>query len=552
MRRVFDWVMVAALPAAAAFSQSAQPSFDLASVKVSPRATWVKNGVNAMRGGFLLGDRYEIHRATMLDLIRLAYNVDADKIYGGPSWLDYDKLDIAAKTKPGTGQEALRLMLQALLADRFGLSVKPDTQPLPAYVLSAGKDQTKLKPAESGSNGGCQTVPGARSFPAAGPPLAEIRCQNVTMDEFISGLRRLAVPFFQGVPAINSSGIEGAWDIDIKYPQIATRITAAGTETLNANSLFEAIDKQLGLKLELGKAPQPVLSVTSVREQPTPDAAGVEAALPPAPPPHFDVAAVRACDTPNPANGPQRPGEPRIEPGGRVTATCFPLLLMLRRAFDITAGEQIAGLPKSLQGDTLNNYVSIDARAPAGSVPNNADAAQTRDVLNALLRGLLVDRFKLAYHYEDRPVDALTLVATKPKLTKADPSGRTGCTEVNKAGVKLVCTNITMAQFAEQIPAHYVLARYPVLDGTHLDGAWDFTIEYNPTAGLLQQLVARTAAAAAAAGRDIPANAEAPEPSGPVNLAEALEKQIGLKLESHKRPEPVLVIDHMEEKPTDN
>jgi uncharacterized protein (TIGR03435 family) len=42
------------------------------------------------------------------------------------------------------------------------------------------------------------------------------------------------------------------------------------------------------------------------------------------------------------------------------------------------------------------------------------------------------------------------------------------------------------------------------------------------------------------------------EPSGNVSFIDAIEKQLGLRLETHKRPEPVLVIDHNEEKPTEN
>jgi uncharacterized protein (TIGR03435 family) len=44
-----------------------------------------------------------------------------------------------------------------------------------------------------------------------------------------------------------------------------------------------------------------------------------------------------------------------------------------------------------------------------------------------MLKTLLIDRFKLKAHFEERPVNAYTLVAAKPKLKKADPSGRTGC-----------------------------------------------------------------------------------------------------------------------------
>ncbi len=546
--RVFVSLSFAALLSSAAFGQSEAPrTFDIADVHSSPRATWVKSPANAMQGGYLSGDRYEVHRATMVDLIHTAYGVDSDKVYGGPSWLDYDKFEVIAKAPPGTRPEVLRQMLQSLLADRFKLAVKPDTQALPAYILTV-KDRTKLKSSDSPGSEGCQSVP----LTAAGPPpQASIRCRGVTMDEFVSGLRRLANQFFDNLPLVNSTALEGAWDIDLKYTQRGFRIDQSGTTTvMNATSIFDSLDKQVGLKLELGKAPQQVLTVESVNQQPTPNSPGVEAALPPRPAPEFDVASIRTCDTT------ERIGTPRVEPGGRVTATCMPLLALMNQAFSLNAQDRPAGLPKSLDANAPATRLSIVAKAPAGAFPNNdTEASQTRDALNAMIRALLIDRYKITTHTEDRPMDALTLVAVKPKMTKADPSGRTGCTrqgDISTTSTKVICRNITMAQFAEQILALYPQARYPVLDNTHLDGAWDFTLEFNPRLALVQDLAQLRARAAAESGAPQPA-ADASEPaSGPANVAEAMEKQIGLKLETHKRPEPVLVFDHMEEKPTEN
>ena len=37
-----------------------------------------------------------------------------------------------------------------------------------------------------------------------------------------------------------------------------------------------------------------------------------------------------------------------------------------------------------------------------------------------------------------------------------------------------------------------------------------------------------------------------------LSLFDAIDKQLGLRLEAQKRPYPVFVIDHIEEKPTDN
>ena len=44
----------------------------------------------------------------------------------------------------------------------------------------------------------------------------------------------------------------------------------------------------------------------------------------------------------------------------------------------------------------------------------------------------------------------------------------------------------------------------------------------------------------------------ASDPSGGLTLQEAIEKQLGLKLETQKRPIPTWVIDHIERKPIDN
>ena len=108
-----------------------------------------------------------------------------------------------------------------------------------------------------------------------------------------------------------------------------------------------------------------------------------------------------------------------------------------------------------------------------------------------------------------------------------------------------------MAQFAEGLPLLPVNLRtnYPVLDATGIDGAWDFTLTYrNLNAGNQGPGGSRGGDVAPPAG-GVP---EASDPSGGLTFVEALEKQLGLKLELHKRPEPVLVIDHVEEKPTDN
>jgi uncharacterized protein (TIGR03435 family) len=172
-----------------------------------------------------------------------------------------------------------------------------------------------------------------------------------------------------------------------------------------------------------------------------------------------------------------------------------------------------------------------------------------------MLRALLVDRFKMKVHMEDRPVSVWTLTAVKPKLTKADPSNRTGCHEGPGADGKdpriatpvlarlSTCQNMTMAQLAENfqnIAGGYI--QTSVVDATGIEGAYDFTLSFSPNGAAVQGLAAGQPAGGAAAS----------DPSGAISLFEAVNKQLGLKLEKQKRPIPVLVIDHIEEKPADN
>jgi uncharacterized protein (TIGR03435 family) len=94
-----------------------------------------------------------------------------------------------------------------------------------------------------------------------------------------------------------------------------------------------------------------------------------------------------------------------------------------------------------------------------------------------MVRALLMERYQMKVHYEDRPEDAYTLVAGKPKMAKADPAG-TGCVRQSQQSqgrallVRLVCHNMTMAEFAEQLDGLDSQFRFPVLDETGLEGAW--------------------------------------------------------------------------------
>src|SRR5262245_28122673 len=129
MMRLFAGIGIAALVSTVAVGQSAQTTstFDGADVHVRSHTT---NPTPFMTGGVLRGGRYDLRNATMLDMIRVAYGVDPDTILGGPNWLERDRFDVIAKAPPATSPDTVKVMLQALLADRFKLAIHKDTKPI--------------------------------------------------------------------------------------------------------------------------------------------------------------------------------------------------------------------------------------------------------------------------------------------------------------------------------------------------------------------------------------------------------------------------------------
>jgi uncharacterized protein (TIGR03435 family) len=521
------------------------PKFEAADVHISDK---VANPF--VRTGPARGGRYEIRRATMVDLIRIAYGYDPNKVLGGPNWLEMDRFDIAAKVPAESTPETQKLMLQALLEDRFKLKVNKETRPLPTYALTVGK-KLQMKEASGTEEPGChpQSSPGA---PAEGSIriIADVTngvpttinlgpggtihyaCRNMTMAGFAGGLRNMMGAAVGPNQVLDDTGLKGNWNFDVKWSLILNE----GDRV----SVFDAVEKQLGLKLEERQVPTPVIVVDSVNEKPTENAAGLAEILPPTPrPTEFEVASVK------PADPGRTGGRFQVQPGGRVTVEGMLMRTLIARAFNTNNNEQIVGAPKWADSERF------DIKATAPSMGPSAPSLDMESVA-PLMRALLVDRFKMTYHTEDRPVSAYSLVALKPKMKKADPTSRTSCkTTAAPVGAPpgsqvLTCRNVTMAQFADHLQRMTVELNWPVQDATGIEGGWDLTLTFSRTAAL-----ARRGRGPEAGRPDDPA-ALAAEPSGALTLFEAVEKQLGLRLEMRKRPMPVIVIDHMEQTPTEN
>ena len=170
MTQAWTSIGLAVLLSGAAFGQAAitasgtpAPAFEAADVHVSPKVR-----MPSMASGGLRGTRYLVRQGTIVDLINLAYDIDNDKILGGPSWLDLDRFDVSARAPEGSTPEQAKLMLQALLAERFSLKLHKDSKELPGYGLSAGGGGLRCVPELPGATAG--SLPGLRPATSSGVP----------------------------------------------------------------------------------------------------------------------------------------------------------------------------------------------------------------------------------------------------------------------------------------------------------------------------------------------------------------------------------------------
>ncbi len=502
MKRMFRAISLIVLVRAASFAQP--PAWEAADAHVSAVGS-------TESGAFLPGGRMEFRATSLLRLIALAYSVPPDRVAGGPNWLDTDRFDVIAKAATAASPAAMRTMLQSLLAERFQLAIRREEKPQPVFALTPGK-RVSLK-ASSAPDGEPECKAGSEEN------LRTVACRNMTVAGLAERLQMLAPGYFN-LPVLDRSEVKGAYDFTLSY--IPRGQLPPGSEN-NPLSLFNVIEKQLGVKVERQTSPMPVVTIERVERTPAPNPPGVLEKLGP-PPTEFEVADVKRS----------RPDETEDfqMTNGRINARAISLKEMITFAYDVE-DDWVRGGEKWLETDRFNILAKT---APTASV----------DTLRAMLQSLLADRFRLKVHREAQPVTVYALTVGKLKLKEADPAARSTCKQSAADGARnLTCQNTTMAQFSERLRnAAAAYLDHPVVDMTGLKGAYDFTLSFAPRARLM-------------AGGDRPPATDGAVPAAsdrPVGYTvfEAVDRQLGLKLAAQKHPMQIVVIDRVERAPTEN
>jgi len=234
-------------------AEDANPSFEVATIKPSKPDEQGK--------AFLVrGRKFSTINTTLAEIITFAYDIHAKQITGAPEWVNTDKFDIEAQPDvPGSPNgKQLKTMVQKLLADRFGLKFHKDKKELSAYVLTVSKAGPKLKKSEGDPKG----LPGL-FFRGLGV----LTVTNATMGDFTQLMQGAVMDR----PVVDQTALEGKFDFNLKWTPDETQFGGMGikvpppTDAADAPPpLFTAIQEQLGLKLEAGKAPVEVLVLDHV------------------------------------------------------------------------------------------------------------------------------------------------------------------------------------------------------------------------------------------------------------------------------------------------
>jgi uncharacterized protein (TIGR03435 family) len=271
-------------------AQTVPPSltFEVASVRLAPppdgktparRSSGVPGPNNPDPGRFSA-------RLDLMNLVLMAYDIPTYRL-SEQSDLYTVRLDVETKMPVDTTREQFNVMLQNLLAARLGLKVHWATQQIEMYALVVTKGGPKFKAAapdspqasgDASKNGDSGKI-GSNGFPIPPPgngawigvaPVGKMvmRGHNETAAE----MARAIGPRTLGGPLTDATGLTGKYDYTIFWSASATSAVMRGapaTDEPDGPSIFDAVQDQLGLKIEKRKGPVQMLVVDHVEKKPT-------------------------------------------------------------------------------------------------------------------------------------------------------------------------------------------------------------------------------------------------------------------------------------------
>jgi uncharacterized protein (TIGR03435 family) len=285
-------LLVSAALAVSAQEAAPEPQFEVASIKPSAPSDFDRIPMPMpIRRTCSTRDpvRFNCTHMSLRDLTVAAYGI-MDYQLTGPGWMSDAKFDIVAKVPAGTTRDQAHLMLRHLLADRFKMTIHRERKEMAVYALRVGPNGHKLKEAADPAN----------------PPEADAKLDQQMMvsmtkmtetlknagggsgatstmrHEGVASLVRMLSDRL-GRPVVDETGLKGKYDFDMEFAPDQLLLVVApgggpsptgidpGREGLASPfpSISQAVQSQLGLKLEPKKLPVETIVVDQAEKAPT-------------------------------------------------------------------------------------------------------------------------------------------------------------------------------------------------------------------------------------------------------------------------------------------
>ncbi|HXS97658.1 MAG TPA: TIGR03435 family protein [Candidatus Limnocylindrales bacterium] len=266
------WIAIIGCFAAVAALAQEGPRFEVASGK--PHSA--EGGMNAMpqalvrmmatRGCVLPKNtpgRWQSNGMPLSYLVACAYGVKAFQVTAAP-WMESEGYDIVAKMPADTDEAQFRLMLRNLLAERFHLAVHQDSKEMQTYRLTAPKGAAKLSPAKDPDPRLSDPAQRDAAMKAlmeqsramvraqaggggGGGSRRSFTMQKATMAQFADNLTSNL-----DAPVTDETAIEGEYSFVLSWSPDGDG---------SGLTIAEALQQQLGLKLEQQKAPVTIVVI---------------------------------------------------------------------------------------------------------------------------------------------------------------------------------------------------------------------------------------------------------------------------------------------------
>ncbi|HLW77229.1 MAG TPA: TIGR03435 family protein [Bryobacteraceae bacterium] len=231
-------------------AQTAGPKFEVASIKPSDP------GARGFRVEMDPGGRYVASGLTVSFMIQQAYDVHDFQITGGPDWIRSQRFDINAKPENGKGLKSddVKMMIRAMLEERFQLKLGRETKDMPIYALVLGKGGVKMP--ESTVERDQQQIQMGRG--------------RIIGKGMTTGMLAVQLSRPLGRTVLDKTGLTKNYDFTLEWtPDLEGQAVEGSKENAptapdTGISVFTAVQEQLGLKLEATKGPVDVLIVEHV------------------------------------------------------------------------------------------------------------------------------------------------------------------------------------------------------------------------------------------------------------------------------------------------